>query len=422
MKYLKLLVLPILIMVMAVGLTACGGGNNRSGGEDFDWVTPRKLQRAIEDFKNKSIFSVSVEGEAQSGSFKTMIERNHEKYFSNNNGYISIYVLNGSTIQNYYKSASATAFSYWLVDDAMKNQYENRESEYKTVVQQLANLFDVDYVRDEWGTAIFDVPPRPYPNDQNDVTWHKQGNTLTITGQKLNLLKPSIWNNYLESTLGMPTPKSGGANELPYITNFTLTLTTTPHFDVTKKTFSFNMGGASGTIPAQQLYFWEAPIAPAQPSRQFHHFDGWYTSATYTTPINFSHNITANTTAYAKWREYTHNEIMAEIAGQYKVIALTDRVSGVTSNVLGNTEIVLTFNQDGTMVHGGVGLWLITINGMSNDTWTYENGQMIFIDSTPTSGLDTSMPATFTKLTNGNIQLVFNMGGGVTRTATLERA
>ena len=68
-------------------------------------------------------------------------------------------------------------------------------------------------------------------------------------------------------------------------------------------TLSFDMGGHGTQIAAQVFESGTAPNTPLTPLDDDWVFDGWFTSSSFTTPFDFSANMDANATAYAKWLE-----------------------------------------------------------------------------------------------------------------------
>ena len=75
--------------------------------------------------------------------------------------------------------------------------------------------------------------------------------------------------------------------------------------NATDVTLTFDMGGHGTQVPSQTFLSGGAPTAPADPTASGWVFDGWFTSATGSTPFNFAAAMTANTTAYAHWTSNT---------------------------------------------------------------------------------------------------------------------
>ena len=69
----------------------------------------------------------------------------------------------------------------------------------------------------------------------------------------------------------------------------------------TAYTVTFSTGSGS-TVPSQLVFTGEKALAPAEPTRAYNVFAGWYGDEAYLTLWNFDVNtISANTTIYAKW-------------------------------------------------------------------------------------------------------------------------
>jgi uncharacterized repeat protein (TIGR02543 family) len=66
------------------------------------------------------------------------------------------------------------------------------------------------------------------------------------------------------------------------------------------RTVTFNANGGS-IIPAQELLNGTRATQPANPTRNGYTFAGWWTAQTGGSQWNFSNNITANTTLWARW-------------------------------------------------------------------------------------------------------------------------
>ncbi|CAM3435652.1 InlB B-repeat-containing protein [Erysipelothrix anatis] len=69
-------------------------------------------------------------------------------------------------------------------------------------------------------------------------------------------------------------------------------------------TLSFETGEGSKVSPQTVLENTTA-LVPANPTREGYTFDGWYTSAQFTTKFDFGTHLTADTTVYAKWQKVT---------------------------------------------------------------------------------------------------------------------
>jgi uncharacterized repeat protein (TIGR02543 family) len=95
-------------------------------------------------------------------------------------------------------------------------------------------------------------------------------------------------------------------------------------------TVTFNLNGAPGTAPSDQLMSaGSTAVKPTDPQYTGNSFGGWYTTADCTTPWNFNDPVTANMTLYAKWT-----------ANKYKVTFDSQGGSGVPDKeVLFNTAV-----------------------------------------------------------------------------------
>ena len=67
-------------------------------------------------------------------------------------------------------------------------------------------------------------------------------------------------------------------------------------------TLTFNTDGGS-SVPSQTVNDGETPEEPDDPSKSGYVFDGWYADSTLTEPFDFSAPMTADATAYAKWKK-----------------------------------------------------------------------------------------------------------------------
>lgn len=68
-------------------------------------------------------------------------------------------------------------------------------------------------------------------------------------------------------------------------------------------TVSFNLNGATGSIPDQYVPEGATAMEPAYPTWGAYTFGGWYKEAVCTNAFNFTTAITAPITLYAKWTQ-----------------------------------------------------------------------------------------------------------------------
>ena len=86
-------------------------------------------------------------------------------------------------------------------------------------------------------------------------------------------------------------------------------------------TVSFNLNGASGSIPSQTVTTTTGLTYPSIPTRSGYVFGGWYTTSSCSTLFDFTATVTRDTTVYAKWISYSG-------AG---VLSLNGSISGISA-------------------------------------------------------------------------------------------
>ena len=102
---------------------------------------------------------------------------------------------------------------------------------------------------------------------------------------------------------------------------YTVTLSETETYVDPVYTVSFNLNGASGSIPSQTVTTTTGLTYPSIPTRSGYVFGGWYTTSSCSTLFDFTATVTRDTTVYAKWISYSG-------AG---VLSLNGSISGISA-------------------------------------------------------------------------------------------
>ena len=147
----------------------------------------------------------------------------------------------------------------------------------------------------------------------------------------------------------------------------------------------------------------QAVTTPAEPARQFHNFNGWFTESTGGTAFNFA-NVTGDATVFAQWDVMPMNEILV---GTWRVVQQTTAGIDIPVNLAMGGTMDLVFNADGTytvtgvapadedmanlMPNGTAPMWAIWAFGtvamgeVTATNWSYANG-VITITRTHNNG------------------------------------
>ena len=72
----------------------------------------------------------------------------------------------------------------------------------------------------------------------------------------------------------------------------------------------FYLNGADVNIEDQRVKEGSCPVKPADPTRKYSTFDGWYSDAELTIPFDFSKPITSNAGVFAKWNSSEHDVVI----------------------------------------------------------------------------------------------------------------
>lgn len=94
-------------------------------------------------------------------------------------------------------------------------------------------------------------------------------------------------------------------NAFDFTTKITGNLNLYAKYTINTYTVSFNTNGGS-EITAVQADYNTLITAPANPSRQYYTFGGWYTDSALTAAFSFASPVTESFTLYAKWNVITH--------------------------------------------------------------------------------------------------------------------
>ena len=223
----------------------------------------------------------------------------------------------GAIFKGWYTAASGgTVFDFTKPITAATTIY----AQWTTLTQPAAPT-RTNYTFKGWfttatGTTPFDFS-QPITNETTIYAqWTPINHTLTFNTQGGSAV-PS--QTLLQGTV--PTEPTA-----PTRTNYTFkgwftTATGTTPFDFTKglaasatafaqwtpinHTLTFDTQGGSAIAP-QTLLQGTAPTKPADPTRANYTFKGWFTTATGTTPFDFTKGLTGAATAFAQWNPINH--------------------------------------------------------------------------------------------------------------------
>ena len=138
-------------------------------------------------------------------------------------------------------------------------------------------------------------------------------------------------------------------------------------------TVSFDLNGASGTAPAAQVVTDTVGLTyPTIPTRSGYIFAGWYTTSSCTgTPYDFSANVTADTTLYAKWISTTRNVLLP---GSNNTIYLYSSSTYYTFVPLKSGSVTITLGKTGYIrcsTTGTSGYSSLTINCTAGTAYVF---------------------------------------------------
>ena len=124
----------------------------------------------------------------------------------------------------------------------------------------------------------------------------------------------------------------------------------------TAVTVTFNSNGGS-SVTSQTIASGTTATEPTPPTKSGFDFDGWYSDAGLTTPVDWSATITANVTFYAAWIDLTawydisdeaeFYAIRDDLAGNYRLVADIDLSIYANWSPIGGTEDPFTGLLDG---------------------------------------------------------------------------
>ena len=90
---------------------------------------------------------------------------------------------------------------------------------------------------------------------------------------------------------------------------------------------SFDLGGHGVAMPDQEVAYGTAAAEPDAPSETGWVFQGWYADADHATPFDFTAELTANTTVYAKWAEIADVVATLELSASSTSVDVGDSIT-----------------------------------------------------------------------------------------------
>ena len=103
-------------------------------------------------------------------------------------------------------------------------------------------------------------------------------------------------------------------------------------------TVTFNSQGGSTVASATGLDFNGKVTKPADPTRAGYGFDGWYTDADCTTAYDFTADVTADITLYAKWVSNSFSGTVTDSNGTAAIGATVKLMKGATQTAEATTD------------------------------------------------------------------------------------
>ena len=262
MKKIKLLALILIIAMLAVVFTACDEIFKKNEERDFNQVVATVSYSTTVNGKNSTQTANVLKGD---------LESSYANY-----GYIYV---------NYYGMSESAA-----AETLLKQLYQRK------ALVMFAKAYLIDNACE--GIAISALPESV--SIEKLLTDAEINKAIKATNEDMKKSLDSV----IEGLIADKKANSGtsqSSEEAP-----------TPVSDKVFKVY-FNSNGGS-EVETQKVKDGTYATEPTAPTRDGYTFGGWYTEDTYAVKYDFKTAVSANTTLYAKWYEYTAPRTVREVS------------------------------------------------------------------------------------------------------------